>query len=169
MTLKEMERCSLGIVFAILSLPLFSGCSGRANPDGRETISGMITLNGKPLAGTAGIAFDPVNEGSDGGGKGQIMKGKYTLTGHDAVKPGKYTVRITAVIDFDKKTGKPADNTVVFGNEVAVDVVPPEFNAESTIEFEVVAGKKNVFNYDIETDYEPAMPKKIPEKSMVPL
>jgi hypothetical protein len=59
---------------------------------------------------------------------------------------------------FDKKTGKPADNTIQFGSEVPVDVVPAEFNRESTIEFEVVANKDNVFNYDIKTNYVPMMP-----------
>lgn len=108
--------------------------------------------------GMSGILFSPIEEGSDGLGQGQISGGKYALTGANAVKPGKYIVRITSSIDFDKKTGKPADNTIQFGNEIPVDVLPPEFNRESTIEFEVVANRDNVFNYDIKTSYVPVMP-----------
>ncbi|MEZ6074232.1 MAG: hypothetical protein R3C56_00745 [Pirellulaceae bacterium] len=90
---------------------LFGSCSGPKNPDGRENVSGTITLNGEPLTAMAGIVFSPLEEGSRDGGQGQITAGKYALTGADGVKPGKYIVPLTpASIDFDKKTGKPADN-----------------------------------------------------------
>jgi len=159
------------IIFALLSCSLIMtvGCSGPGNPDGRENVSGSITLNGKPLMGMSGILFSPIEEGSDGLGQGQINAGKYALTGANAVKPGKYIVRITSSIDFDKKTGKPADNTIQFGSEVPVDVVPAEFNKESTIEFEVVANKDNVFNYDIKTNYVPAMPANAKTKEEIEL
>ncbi len=157
------------IALAALSPLLLNGCSKPKNPDGRENVSGTITLNGAPLTGMAGIVFSPVEEGSDAGGMGQISNGKYALTGADGVKPGKYIVRISSSIDFDKSTGKPADNTSVFGSEVPVEVVPPEFNKNSTIEFEVVAGKNNVFNYDIKTDYVPQMPKNTKTKEAIPL
>lgn len=159
------------VLIALTSLCpiLFGGCSGPKNPDGRENVSGTITLNGEPLTAMAGIVFSPLEEGSRDGGQGQITAGKYALTGADGVKPGKYIVRITASIDFDKKTGKPADNTIQFGSEVPVDVVPPEFNRDSTIEFEVVKGKNNVFNYDIKTDYVPEMPKNAKTKEAIPL
>jgi len=117
----------------------------------------------------SGIFFSPVVEGSDGGGQGQINSGKYFLTGADGVKPGKYIVRITASIDFDLKTGKPADNTIEFGSEIPVDLVPPEFNKGSTIEFEVVKGKNNIFDYDIKTDYVPKMPANAKSKEAIPL
>ena len=38
------------------------------------------------------------------------------------------------------------------GQGYMVSLVPPEFNEQSTIEFEVVAGQKNVFDYDIKTE-----------------
>lgn len=154
---------------ALPSLVFFVGCfSSESNPDGRQNVSGSITLNGQPLTGMAGIKLDPV-AGGDGGGQAQIMTGNYLMTGPDGVKPGKYIVRITASVDFDKSTGKPADNTLQFGNEVPVDVVPPEFNKESTIEFEVVDGKSSTFNYDIKTDYAPKMPANAKGKEAVPL
>jgi hypothetical protein len=156
------------LLISLLVFPV-SGCSGPKNPDGRENVSGTITINGAPLTGMAGIVFSPTVEGSDGGGQGQINTGKYALTGADGVKPGKYIVRITASIDFDIKTGKPADNTIEFGSEVPVDLVPPEFNKESKIEFEVVAGKNNNFDYDIKTDYVPAMPANAKTKEAIAL
>jgi len=155
---RNIREHFVTILSLSISLILIGGCSGSRNPDGRENVSGMITINGKPLMGMSGILFSPIEKGSDGLGQGQINAGKYALTGANGVKPGKYIVRITSSIDFDKKTGKPADNTIQFGSEVPVDVVPAEFNRESTIEFEVVANKDNVFNYDIKTDYVPMMP-----------
>ncbi|WP_372721480.1 hypothetical protein [Novipirellula sp.] len=152
-----------------LSLVPNSGCSTPSNPDGRENVSGTITLNGSPLDGMAGIVFSPTVVGSNGGGQGQISNGQYALTGANGVKPGTYIVRITASVDFDKKTGKQADNTIQFGSEVPVDVVPPEFNQQSTIEFEVVSGAGNVFDYDIKTDYVPEMPMNAKTKEAIPL
>ena len=147
----------LSLLVSIAALS-FLGCDSEPpNPDGRETITGDISLNGEPLVGMAGISFVPV-DGGDGGGKAQIKQGSFVASGYDGVKPGKYTVKIFATVDFDRKTGKIADNTIQFGNEVTVQLVPPEFNEKSTIEFEVVAGGGNVFDYDIKTDYVPKMP-----------
>lgn len=39
-----------------------------------------------------------------------------------------------------------------------MDAVPPEFNQNSTIEFEVAENKANTFNYDIQTDFVPQPP-----------
>lgn len=157
---------SLLVAVAALS---FIGCGSEPpNPDGRETITGNITLNGEPLSGMAGISFVPV-DGGDGGGKAQIKQGSFIASGYDGVKPGKHIVKIFATVDFDRKTGKIADNQIQFGNEVTVELIPPEFNEESTIEFEVVSGGSNVFDYDIKTDYEPKMPKKNPGKGGVSL
>ena len=166
---KATYRVSWMPLFAVGFAMAFAGCGTAVdNPDGRETVSGMITLNGSPLGGMAGISFVP-KEGGDGGGQGQIKEGRYIISGYDGVKPGKYLVRIFATVDFDKSTGKVADNTIEFGNELTVDVIPPEFNKESTIEFEVVAGGNNVFNYDVQTDYVPVMPKNARGKMAVPL
>ena len=162
-------RSVIVVLMLALLLTVHSGCSKPANPGGRENVDGMITLNGVPLSGRAGIVFSPKTPGSDGGGQGQIQAGKYFLTGADGVKPGKYIVRITASVDFDIKTGKPADNTIEFGREIPVDVIPSDFNTTSTIEFEVVAGKKNTFNYDIKTEYVPKMPPNAKPKDAIPL
>lgn len=159
------------VSIALISLSFLptGGCSGPSNPDGRQNVSGTITLNGAPLTGMSGIVFSPVADGSDAGGQGQINTGEYALTGADGVKPGKYIVRITASVDFDITTGKQADNTIQFGSEVPVDLVPPEFNKQSTIEFEVVAGENNVFDYDIKTDYVAKMPENATTKEAIPL
>lgn len=166
--LATPRAARLSFLVAGLALAVFGCGSEPPNPDGRETVTGAITLNGSPLIGTAGIRFEPV-DGGTGGGSAQINEGSFVASGYDGLMPGKYIVRIVAVANFDKTTGQPADNTVAFGNEVSVQMVPPEFNEKSTIEFEVVEGGENVFNYDIKTDYKPAMPKSTGGKAEVPL
>ncbi|WP_146118498.1 hypothetical protein [Blastopirellula marina] len=156
-------------LFVVGMMTGFAGCGSEPpNPDGRETVTGSIKLNGTPLIGMAGIKFVPV-EGGDGGGQGQIKEGSFVLSGYDGVKPGKYIVQVFATVDFDKSTGKIGDATMQFGNEVTVDIIPPEFNQESKIEFEVVAGGNNVFDYDIQTDFVPKMPKNAQGKGAIPL
>jgi hypothetical protein len=50
---------------------------------------------------------------------------------------------------YDKKTDKPVTAATLIGDTYMVKVIPDDYNANSKIEFEVVKGKKNVFNYDI--------------------
>jgi len=134
---------------------LGTGCNKQQNPDGREDVSGKITLNGQILKANANIRFVALSDDRAAGGGGQVNAGKYHLTGQDAIKPGKYKVRIEAYELYDRKTLAPATGETGDFDFYQVVLVPPEFNVESTLEFEVVAGKKNVFNYDIVTSYVP--------------
>jgi len=138
---------------------LFSGCKGRpANPDGRLDVSGKITLNGGAFVGAdmCIIAFIPIDAGDPPSGVSSTMfdpkTGKYLLTLQDGLKPGKYKVAISARGVYDKKTKAPVTPETAEGNEYFVTLVPPEFNKESKIEFEVVKGKKNVFDFDVKAE-----------------
>ena len=153
-----MRTNSAFLMLTLLAVLLTTtiGCKPK-NPDGREDVKGKITLNGEPVGvknGVCAIKFEPTDS-SDmrAGGSAQIQNGEYLLTGQDGVKPGKYIVRITYTATFDKTTNDFADANTLMENEYQVALVPPEFNTDSTIEFEVVAKKKNVFNYDIVTDF----------------
>lgn len=153
--MKRYSVLSLSVSLLLGGLFLtLVGC-GKANPDGRENVSGTVKINGEPVKGTAGIRFEPTGEDKTAGGSGQIMESKYFLTQQDGVKPGKYIVRISVKTTFDRKTGKVADNTLEFGNEVDVELVPPEYNTQSKQEVEVVEGGKNVFDFDIKSDIKP--------------
>lgn len=142
-------------MLALGAIVALGGCT-KPNPDGRENVSGVIKLNGTPLEKSAAIRFAPVSGSSKDGGGGPIYDGKYLLTGNNGVKPGKYIVRITATTMFDTKTSAPATSSTGDFDMVSVPLIPPEFNDESKLEFEVVAGKRNVFNYDVVTDYVPS-------------
>ena len=149
------------ICFFLLSLPLITllGCGKSIDPHaiGRENVSGTIRLNGELLEVGARIFFSPLDKGdATAGGIGHIAKGgKYFLIGRNGVKPGKYRVGIACEITYDRKTNAPRTAETDDVDEYHVRIVPPEFNTKSMIEFEVVEGRKNIFDYNIETSFIP--------------
>ena len=130
------------------------GC-GKSNPEGRMDVSGTIKLNGQLLTTPGTIKFEPIGGDPQDGGSGRVVDSKFLLTGMDGIKPGKYKVKIGVEQLYDRKTGEPSTAQTGDFDSYRVHFVPPEFNANSTIEFEVVQGKRNVFDYDIVTDYKP--------------
>ena len=144
-------------------LSCLSGCSKQGNPEGRLDISGTVTFNGSPFggAGMYNVAFEPVDDPASGPTSGTIdsVTGKYSCTMHDGLKPGKYRVKFIAMAQYDKRTKKPVAPDYVEEDlnkqSYYVALLPPDFNEVNTVEFEVVKGKKNVFDYNIETSYVP--------------
>jgi hypothetical protein len=137
-------------------LLLVSGCGKPPNPDGRLDVSGKITLNGGgfPGAEMCGVGLIPVDDQSLGSSSTTFHRdtGEFLFTRQDGLKPGKYKVVISAQAVFDRKTKQPVTPETMEGDDYKVNLVPAEFNKNSTLEFEVVAGKKNVFNYDVKTE-----------------
>lgn len=137
------------ILLLLVCVP-FTGCA-QPNPDGREDVSGTITLNGQPLV-NGSINFSDKDPAQAGGAGGLISNGKFHLTGEYAIKPGDYKVRLYGAIDYDRSTGEPATNETPIGRLIPIELIPPDFNRNSTIEFTVEKGKKNVFDYDVVAD-----------------
>ncbi|GHT44870.1 hypothetical protein FACS189454_03390 [Planctomycetales bacterium] len=141
----------------LLCFVVVTGCAPK-NPDGRVDVTGTILLNGVPLNGAGGVVLDPIDGQRGDGGRSPILNGKIFFTKRSAPKPGKYTVRIYSVQDFDSVTKKSIlvdGKYQVQGTTYLAKVIPDEFNVNSKIEFEVVKGRRNVFNYNIVTDYKP--------------
>ena len=160
MSILQQSPFNICFFLACLLFVFLLGCAGEPiDPEaiGRETVEGTILINGQPIAGPANISFIPLDASvRDAGGGGKISPtGKYSLTGRNGVKPGKYRVRIAGSATYDRRTGAPATPEMTFGSEYTVRLVPPEFNENSTLEFEVVAGTKNVFDYDMITSFVP--------------
>ncbi|MDR1963133.1 MAG: hypothetical protein LBQ50_05095 [Planctomycetaceae bacterium] len=147
------------LFFVCVTFLLLIGCGKVPNPDGRLDVSGTITLNGGPFPGAemCAIGLVPIDDKSLGSSSTTFDRntGKFLFTRQDGLKPGKYKVVITAQAVFDKTTKQPVTPETMEGNDYKVNLVPPEFNKESKIEFEVVADQKNIFNYDVKTDYKP--------------
>ncbi|MDR2756844.1 MAG: hypothetical protein LBC20_14185 [Planctomycetaceae bacterium] len=154
---KKKLIVNLWVVLCVCCVLLIS-CQ-HINPDGREDVSGRITLNGTPIKATsANIIFDPLEtDDKTAGGVGMISRdGTFLLTGANAVKSGKYRVRFSANISYDSTTQQPATSQTDIVNFYNVSLLPDELTTEkSMLTFEVIKGKKNIFNYDIVTNYKP--------------
>ena len=85
--------------FALLAL---LGCSGS---DGRVSVSGTVTLDGKPLD-SGSISFRPAPGTSANSSGGRITGGSYELPAEQGLKPGKYLVTVQAF----RKTGKMVED-----------------------------------------------------------
>src|SRR5262249_44400507 len=131
-------------------LVVIAGCG---NPDryGREPIEGSVTLHGQRIPDNANIGFS-----AEDGRKldfvcgGSITNGRYRISREFGLPPGKYRARISMLESIDPaKTPPPTklpDGTVQHYR--AKDLIPAPFSTEG-IPVEIVAGKTNVFDFDI--------------------
>ncbi|MDR2441555.1 MAG: hypothetical protein LBE12_19510 [Planctomycetaceae bacterium] len=154
-----MKSNHLFLLLTIFVALLFSSCK-QGNPYGFEEITGKITYNGQPTS--LMLAFDPLDSNNSQSGGSALTKkdGTFLMTGQSGLKHGKYRVRFILRKSYWKKTMKPVEETetdVDRTQRVLVNVLPEEFTTEkSKVEFNVTSEKKNIFNYDIISDYKPS-------------
>lgn len=130
-----------GLVFSVCLL----GC-GSSGPE-IASVEGTVTLDGQPLA-NASVVFVP--EGGRPAGASTDAQGKYVLNfsgGRKGALPGKNVVRISTLM------GETTDDNgqMVPGTP---ETIPAKYNAQSTLEFNVEAGKVNVADFALESDGE---------------
>lgn len=122
------------IVTVLLGLLLaMVGCA-----PGESTVSGTVTLDGKPLE-EGNIAFRPlpalaVSEAMGG----SIKDGKYQVK----ARPGQNRVEITATRIVPGKK----DN---FGTLLRESILPEKYNAKSELTKEISAGRANELNFEL--------------------
>jgi len=124
------------------SFIFFAGCGG--NPTGRLPVVGTITLRGQPLAeGTISFASKAMTPEIFSGAL--IKEGRFTVPAQAGLLPGAYVVRISA-----PQGGTVAAEAVPgVSGPPAKDLVPPEYNAASKLEFQVQPGGNNQFELNI--------------------
>lgn len=132
---------------AIISAVTLSGMVGIMTGCGNGNLAqveGTITMDGKPLASASVLFVHP--EASPSGARTDD-KGFYRLSYGETemgALPGKYTVRVSTVVGANiDDQGKP-----VPGKK---ETVPARYNSQTTLEFEVVKGKKNIANFDLDS------------------
>ena len=158
-----MKFIHLSLLLCLCSLVGLPGCGKQSNPEGRLDVSGTVTFNGGPFegAGMYNIAFEPIDDPSSGPTAAYISpsSGKFLCTMHDGLKPGKYRVKFNLLAQYDRRTKKPVAPDFVEEDlnkqSYSVSLLPNDFNETNVVEFEAVKGKKNVFDYNIETSYVP--------------
>jgi hypothetical protein len=127
---------TIRLLFLLLLIPLLAGCGG---PYKTASVSGRVTLNGKPLANAA-VLFQPVaTPGNNAPGPGSTgvtdADGRYTLrlvgTGDKGAVVGKHKVKITPMAqasDSDDDRPKPLTR------------IPKQLKRDTPLEFEVPVG-----------------------------
>jgi hypothetical protein len=121
---------------------LMAGC-GKGGPEIAH-VSGRVTMDGKPLA-KATVVFVPEN-GRPAGAETDA-DGRYVLnfgSGRRGAIPGKNTIRIMTM----KDAGQDADGKSIPGSP---EMVPAEYNSESTLTFTVEPNKRNVADFDLKS------------------
>jgi hypothetical protein len=134
----------------------FLGC-GSGSPYVR--VSGVVTLNGKPYPGAV-VNFQPMgtkeNPYPGRGSYGHTNEhGRFTLVVDDRIAGavvGKHRVRIATPrampAGWDPALGTP-DGDPKFRPKPRMDPIPPEWNTNSTKEFEVPPGGTDQANFVI--------------------
>jgi hypothetical protein len=126
----------------LLACGILAGCGGNAG--GKLAVSGAVSIKGQPIdEGT--INFSPKDNGPGSFAGALIKYGKYSIPAEQGLLPGAYAVRISA----PEKQAAKVEEAPGQAGPVAKDRVPPQYNVNSKLEFEVKAGANNQFNFDV--------------------
>lgn len=130
------SRC-IALLLLLLAMGL-SGCGDDGPPRGK--VSGQVTLDGAPLP-QGSILFVPIEGNKGVAAGGQIVDGKYSLTGDAGVSLGANRVEIRSLRKSGRKEQKPFAPQ---GEMVEVDeeAVADSFNTASTLRADVKAGSQ---------------------------
>jgi hypothetical protein len=134
------------VLWPLTVLPALVLAAGCEKDNGRQEVSGTVTLGGKPLPDGI-IMFIPVSAEQGTQVSVAISNGAYRVPRDKGLVPGKYKVAISSV---DGKTPESGDAPPgPSGNFASKNRIPPEYNQDSKIEVEVKKGQPNTFNYEI--------------------
>lgn len=144
-------RTTGSIVFATLaSFTLCTSLVGCNSADGlpRESVSGTVSVEGKPLAKGL-ITFLPSDPDVPTQGGGNITDGKYSIPKDQGLVPGKYKVVISAPDDKPETVVDKTNDMPGMPPTLPKEVIPSRYNKESLLVAEVTAGGKNSFEYNL--------------------
>lgn len=129
------------VVCLMVIIALASGCSGGGKPGPpRATISGKITLDGKPVGGGE-IRFLPA-KGSETVSR-ISADGSYSI---DSLTDGPVIGQNKVFIEWFRDSGKKDGD----GNMISEAAIPEKYNANTTLSFEVKPGK-NAHDFTLES------------------
>jgi hypothetical protein len=133
---------TIGVRFQAVILFCFcAGCGA-----GASVVQGTVTFAGKPVEeGT--IVFEPA-DGSGASFQGVIEDGRYEVT--EGVLLGKKVVRIRGF----QRTGRKVEAGLPLPPGTMIDevrqIIPAQYNDQSDLTIEAVAGQVNHFDFDLD-------------------
>ena len=145
-----MMKNAFWAVFAVSSLVMISGCGPQSDLPDLGTVTGVVTMDGEPLAGVS-VKFVPV------GGRTSSAttdgSGRYELTYTREVKGaevGEHTVYITS--QGSEGGGNPNEETGGGGGavEVFTGTIPEKYNEKTELKATVTAGS-NTCDFPLES------------------
>jgi hypothetical protein len=127
-----------------------SGCWGSGDDAPRESVSGTVTLDGKPLAAGA-IQFFPAATSASGftfGGGDSIKNGKFSISREVGLVPGTYRV---SIYSGNAKAERPKAVAPGRFAQVAKEIIPFKYNAQSTLTADVPKGGLSDLRFDLQS------------------
>jgi len=122
-----------------------TGCGGDSLP--RQAVSGMVTLDEKPLKSGL-VSFVPTVPDMPTQGGASIVDGKYSIPRSTGLVPGKYRVVVSSgegsaekKVDMNEAPGMPPIP--------AKQAIPPTYNSASILEANVTDGGANQFDFNL--------------------
>lgn len=145
---RSGQVCRLGMM-AIVLAAASAGCS--KSPYKLVPVSGVVTLDGQPIAGGI-VNFQPIAGGAGGNaGPGSTARtgpdGRYTLAtiqGKPGAVVGKHRVKIYS---YNAETAKQDAN----GGPREREKVPPKYNYKSDLTFDVTAEGTSKADFPLES------------------
>lgn len=139
MTGGRMRRCRLAAL-AMIWLAGFVGCSAN---DGRQPVTGMVTVDGRPLL-TGSISFRPAPSNHSPSSGATVRDGEYMLSAAQGLRPGKYLVTIQAF----QETGRTIEDPQAGAR---AEILPVVFCEVRPQEVTVVESVPNQFDFTLTT------------------
>jgi hypothetical protein len=140
-----MRIAYLAVAVGLPFLLVTAGC-GKTSSN-QAPVSGEVKLDGKPLE-EGSILFSATDENVAGKvAGGSIKNGRYRLAGNAGPAIGMNHVEIHGI----RRTGRSlmmGNNPMTQGAEEVEEAVAPQYNVDSTLQFEIKPGE-NTANFDV--------------------
>lgn len=138
----------------VLILFLCMGCGNGLPPSklDRQTVSGSVTLDSKPLS-NGSIAFHPLSPTGESTVSGTLIKeGAFKLSDENGLPPGKYKVVITSSAAIGNLPSDP---------EAAMDAaakppaegpkIPAKYNTNTELTCDIVDGPNDSLSFELKS------------------